>query len=74
MNGKFMRPIVPPGYAVPKQELQRLTGELRKSRADELARASEKDRTRIEKEISREVRRKITKGHRLGGSVLHFGR
>jgi hypothetical protein len=74
MNGKFMRPIVPPGYAVPKQELQRLTGELRKSRADELARASEKDRTRIEKEISREVQRKIAKPDRLGGFVWHFGR
>jgi len=72
MNGKFMRPIVPPGYAVPKQEIERLTGELRHARAGELAKASEKDRARIEKEISREVRRKITKGRRLGGSVLHL--
>ena len=72
MNGKFMRPIVPPGYAVPKQEIERLTGELRQARAGELARASEKDRARIEKEISREVRRRTTKLHGLHGSILHL--
>ena len=73
MIGKFMRPIVPPGYAVPQKEIQRLTEELRQARAGELAKASEKERARIEKEISLEVRLKFTKGRRLGGSVLHFG-
>ena len=73
MNGKFMRPIVPPGYAVPKQEIERLTGELRQARAGELARASEKDRARIEKEINREVQRKIAKPGGLGAFVRHFG-
>ncbi|MGA2541950.1 MAG: hypothetical protein ABSG78_10400 [Verrucomicrobiota bacterium] len=68
-----MRPIVPPGYAVPKQEIERLTGELRQARAGELARASEKDRARIEKEINREVQRKIAKLGGLGAFVRHFG-
>ena len=72
MNDKFMKPIVPPGYAVPQQEIQRLTEELRRTRAGELANASEKDRARIEKEISREVRIKLTKPRGLGGAVLHL--
>jgi hypothetical protein len=63
MNDKFMRQIVPSGYAVPKAEIQRLTEELRQARAGELAKASDKDRARIEKEISREVKRKITAIH-----------
>jgi len=72
MNDKFMKQIVPPGYAVPKQDIQRLTEELRQTRAGELATASEKDRARIEKEISREVRRRITRPHGLGGTILHL--
>jgi hypothetical protein len=72
MNDKFMKQIVPPGYAVPKQDIQRLTEELRQTRAGELATASEKGRARIEKEISREVRRKITRHHGLGGAFLHL--
>jgi hypothetical protein len=72
MNDEFMKQIVPPGYAVPKKEIQRLTEELRQARAGELAAASEKDRARIEKEISIEVRRRITKPHGLGGAVLHL--
>jgi len=66
-----MRNIVPPGYAVPKQEIQRLTEELRQARAGELAKASDKDRARIEKEISLEVRKRIAKLDRLGGYGLH---
>ena len=68
-----MRPIVPPGYAVPQQVIQRLTEELRQARAGELARASEKDRARIEKQISQAVRRKIKgilSSHGLETSVL----
>jgi len=72
MNAKFMRPIVPSGYAVPQKEIQRLTEELRQARAGELAQASEKDRARIEKEISREVRRRSTRLHGLGGAILHL--
>ena len=60
-----MNRIVPPGYAVPQKEILRLTEELRQARAGELAKASEKDRARIEKEISREVQRKFTKFRRL---------
>jgi hypothetical protein len=67
-----MKQIVPPGYAVPQKEIQRLTEELRQARAGELATASAKDRARIEKEISREARRKSTKPHGLGGTVLHL--
>jgi hypothetical protein len=74
MKDEFMKQIVPPGYAVPQKEIQRLTQELRQSRAGELAQASEKDRARIEKEISREVRRKTTRLHGLGGSILHLFR
>jgi hypothetical protein len=66
-----MRQIVPPGYAVPQKEIQRLTDELRQARAGELAAASGKDRARIEKEITREVRRKTTKLHGLT-YVLHL--
>jgi len=69
-----MKQIVPLGYAVPKKEIERLTEELRQARAGELATASEKDRARIEKEISREVRRKFTKLHGLGETVLHLFR
>ena len=69
-----MKQIVPPGYAVPKKDIQRLTEELRQARAGELATASEKDRARIEKEISREVRRKTARPHGLGGAVLHLFR
>jgi hypothetical protein len=65
MNDKLMRPIVPPGYAVPQKEIQRLTDELRQARAGELAKASEKDRARIEKEISREARRKLNVMHHV---------
>ena len=72
MNATIMRPIVPPGYAVPQKEMQRLTEELRQARAGELAKASAKDRARIEKEISREVRRRTTKLHGLHGSILHL--
>jgi len=68
-----MKQIVPPGYAVPQKEIQRLTQELRQSRAGELAQASEKDRARIEKEINREVQRKIAKLGGLGAFVRHFG-
>ena len=53
-----MKAIVPAGYAVPKKEIERLTAELRESRAPDLAKANEKQRARIEKEIAREVRRK----------------
>ena len=67
-----MRQIVPAGYAVPQKEIQRLTEELRQTRAGELATASEKGRARIEKEISREVRRRTTKLHGLHGSILHL--
>ena len=67
-----MRKIVPSGYAVPKKEIQRLTEELRQARAGELANASEKDRARIEKEISLDVRKKITKFGRLSGFILHL--
>jgi hypothetical protein len=67
-----MKQIVPPGYAVPQKEIQRLTEELRQARAGELAAASEKDRARIEKEITREVRRKIAGPHGLAGSVLRL--
>ncbi len=67
-----MRKIVPSGYAVPKKEIQRLIEELRQTRAGELAKASEKDRARIEKEISLEVRKRITKLHRMGGYGLHL--
>jgi len=49
MNDKFMKPIVPSGYAVPKHEIERLTEELRQARASELAGASDQDRARIEK-------------------------
>jgi hypothetical protein len=59
-----MQPIVPPGYAVPPQERQRLIEEQRQARAPELAKASEKDRARLEKEIVRDVDRKISKGSR----------
>jgi len=59
MNDKFMKPIVPSGYAVPKHEIERLTEELRQARASELAGASDQDRARIEKQIKLEVRRKI---------------
>jgi F0F1-type ATP synthase epsilon subunit len=65
MNGKYMKQIVPPGYAIPKAEIDRLTEELRKARAEELACGSEKDRARIEMEIRRAVRRKLTQS-RLG--------
>jgi hypothetical protein len=54
-----MKQIVPPGYAVPKVEIDRLTNALREARAVELAGASERDRARIEKEIRRQVQRKI---------------
>jgi hypothetical protein len=67
-----MSQIVPTGYAVPKKEIQRLTEELRQTRAGELAGASEKDRARIEKEISREVRLKLTKGRHLDGRILRL--
>jgi hypothetical protein len=67
-----MRKIVPPGYAVPKQEIQRLTEELRQARAGELAKASDKDRARIEKEISLEVLKKSTKLDRLWRYVRHL--
>jgi hypothetical protein len=67
-----MKQIVPPGYAVPQKEIQRLTEELRQARAGELAQASEKDRARIEKEISREVRRRSARHHGLGGAILHL--
>jgi len=73
MNDKFMKQIVPAGYAVAKQDIQRLTEELRQARAGELATASEKDRARIEKEINREVQRKIAKLGGLGAFVRHFG-
>jgi hypothetical protein len=66
-----MKSIVPPGYAVPQQEIQRLTEQLRQARAGELAGASEEVRARIEKEISREVRKKLTKPHGLG-AVLYL--
>jgi hypothetical protein len=72
MKDKYMRQIVPAGYAVPQKEILRLTEELRQARAVELAQASEKDRARIEKEISREVRRRSTRPHGLGGAILHF--
>jgi hypothetical protein len=72
MEAKFMRKIVPSGYAVPKKEIQRLTEELRQARAGELANASEKDRARIEKEISLEAQKKITNLGRLKGYVLHL--
>jgi hypothetical protein len=65
MEAKFMRKIVPSGYAVPKKEIQRLTEELRQARAGELANASEK-------EISLEAQKKITNLGRLKGYVLHL--
>ena len=61
MCGKLMtHQIVPPGYAVPKKEIERLTEELRQARAAELAKASEKDRVphRKRNPRSREVKRK----------------
>ncbi|HEX3718941.1 MAG TPA: hypothetical protein VH595_13310 [Verrucomicrobiae bacterium] len=57
----LMNQIVPRGYAVPKVDIKRLTDELRASRAQELANASEQDRARIEREIEMEVRSKIKK-------------
>ncbi len=54
-----MKAIVPAGYAVPRKEIERLTGELREARANEPAMADEKGRVRIEKEIAREVQRKV---------------
>jgi hypothetical protein len=67
-----MSKIVPTGYAVPQKEIQRLTEELRQARAAELAGASEKDRARIAKEISRQARLKIAKRGDLGGWILHI--
>jgi hypothetical protein len=72
MKAEFMKQIVPPGYAISKEEIQRLTEELRQARSGELAKASEKDRARIEKEISLDVRKKITKFGRLSGFILHL--
>ena len=72
MKAEFMKQIVPPGYAISKEEIQRLTEELRQARAGELANASEKDRARIEKEISLEAQKKITNLGRLKGYVLHL--
>jgi DNA-binding transcriptional MerR regulator len=61
-----MKDIVPSGYAVPREEIKRLMDELRQSRAAELASATEHDRARIDKEIRREVERKIHKLHPRG--------
>jgi BMFP domain-containing protein YqiC len=54
-----MRQIVEHGYAIPKAEIDRLTQELRKARADELANASPERRKEIEKEIHRAVQQKL---------------
>jgi hypothetical protein len=68
INAEIMKPIVPLGYAVPKHEIERLTEEARQARAAELAGASEQDRARIEKQIKREVSRKLRS--RIGWSGL----
>jgi hypothetical protein len=67
-----MKAIVPPGYAVPKKEIERLTAELRQARAAELAKADDKRRARIEKEISREVQRKAGRKGGWGRLILHL--
>jgi hypothetical protein len=67
-----MKAIVPPGYAVPKKEIARLTEELRQTRSAELARADDKGRARIEKEIAREVQRKAGRKGGWGGLILHL--
>jgi hypothetical protein len=54
-----MRQIVEPGYAIPKAEIDRLTKELRKARAEELANASPQRREEIEKEIRQAVKRRL---------------
>lgn len=54
-----MKPIVPHGYAVPLEDLKRLTEELRAARAAELANASAQERIRIEEKIKKEVRKKF---------------
>lgn len=68
-----MNQIVPRGYAIPKVDIKRLTEELRASRSQELANASERDRARIEKEIERDVQSKIKKaGLPRRGDLSHL--
>ena len=51
---------MPPGYSIP-QASKKLEEKLRAQRADELAKASDTDRKRIEKEIRAEVKQQIKK-------------
>jgi hypothetical protein len=54
----MMKRIMPHGYSI-EPTRRRMTAELRKARAGDLATASETDRARIEEEIQREVRQKL---------------
>jgi len=69
-----MKAIVPGGYAIPREEMERLVEEARKARAAELSKASEEERARIEKEIRRAARLELGRTGRRGflDSILHL--
>jgi hypothetical protein len=50
--------IMPPGYSLP-QRRKRLGSELRQARAGDLAKANDKERAQIEKEIKAEVEKQF---------------